>query len=231
MNTFKSKTGFSLRAETGFSIPELMVVVTIIGILATLAMPRLRAFIARARQAEAKTLLAQIHTLQQSHQNLNDTFARWASTAKIGKGGSCTFSAGAGTCTGVTGTAPTDQGACTSAGGTWNVTTPGPFELGFKPPNCGDLRYGYWIEQGVDGNGIERYLAFAFAPSDATDRIYPTCDGKKSGRTDTINHPIAGTWTGSTRPTEQATATTGGDLQAISEDKARFHSDIIPNCE
>jgi type IV pilus assembly protein PilA len=46
----------------GFSLTELMVVVAIIGILATMAVPQVQKFMARARQAEAKTQLGSIYT-------------------------------------------------------------------------------------------------------------------------------------------------------------------------
>lgn len=51
----------------GFSLVELMVVVAIIGVLASLAVPRFKTFQAKARQAEAKTNLAHLYTLQQSY--------------------------------------------------------------------------------------------------------------------------------------------------------------------
>lgn len=46
----------------GFSLTELMVVVAIIGILATMAVPQVQKFMARARQAEVKTSLGSIFT-------------------------------------------------------------------------------------------------------------------------------------------------------------------------
>lgn len=46
----------------GFSLVELMVVVAIIGILATMAVPQVNKFMAKARQAEAKTNLTMIYT-------------------------------------------------------------------------------------------------------------------------------------------------------------------------
>ncbi len=58
---------FKAKHEQGFSLVELMVVVGIIGILATLAMPRFKQFQAKAKMSEAKSLLNHIYTLQQSY--------------------------------------------------------------------------------------------------------------------------------------------------------------------
>ena len=50
------------KSQLGFSLVELMVVVAIIGILATVAVPQVNKFIAKARQSEAKTNLAALYT-------------------------------------------------------------------------------------------------------------------------------------------------------------------------
>lgn len=55
-----------LQSKSGFSLVELMVVVAIIGILATIAVPNFQRFQARAKQAEAKTELSGIHTAQKA---------------------------------------------------------------------------------------------------------------------------------------------------------------------
>lgn len=62
------------RNEAGFSLVELMIVVGIIGILASLAMPKMQIFMAKARQSEAKGILANVFALQQSYVVENNTY-------------------------------------------------------------------------------------------------------------------------------------------------------------
>lgn len=50
----------------GFSLVELMVVVAIIGILASVAIPSVNKYMAKARQGEAKTNLGSLYTAQKS---------------------------------------------------------------------------------------------------------------------------------------------------------------------
>ncbi len=52
--------------KAGFSLVELMVVVAIIGILASIAVPNFQRFQSKARQAEAKTQLGGIYTAQKT---------------------------------------------------------------------------------------------------------------------------------------------------------------------
>ena len=49
---------------SAFSLVELMIVVAIIGVLAALAVPRFQTFQAKAKQAEAKSNLSRIFTLE-----------------------------------------------------------------------------------------------------------------------------------------------------------------------
>lgn len=61
-------------AQKGFSLVELMVVVAIIGVLASLAVPKFQVFQAKAKQSEAKNNLSHIYTLEQTYFGDWDTF-------------------------------------------------------------------------------------------------------------------------------------------------------------
>lgn len=61
--------------ESGFSLTELMVVLVIIGVLVLLALPRLLPVVTKAKTTEAKLMLKQVHTLQQTYKFENDRYS------------------------------------------------------------------------------------------------------------------------------------------------------------
>lgn len=56
----------SRTSQSGFSLVELMVVVAIIGVLASIAVPSINKYLAKARQSEAKTNLSSLYTSEKA---------------------------------------------------------------------------------------------------------------------------------------------------------------------
>jgi len=75
----KRRTYFS---NHGFSLTELMVVLVIIGVLVLLALPKLLPLVTKAKTTEAKLMLKQVITLEQSYKFENDRYS--ASLTDIG---------------------------------------------------------------------------------------------------------------------------------------------------
>ncbi|NOS78731.1 MAG: prepilin-type N-terminal cleavage/methylation domain-containing protein, partial [Nitrospira sp.] len=65
----------TLVSRTGFTLIELMIVVTIVGVLASVAMLSYRHFTKKAQSVEAEVALTEIHRLQQLHHAQSGSFA------------------------------------------------------------------------------------------------------------------------------------------------------------
>jgi type IV pilus assembly protein PilE len=59
----------------GFSLTELMIVLVIIGILVLLALPKLLPIVTKAKTTEAKLMLKQVYTLEQSYKYERDRYS------------------------------------------------------------------------------------------------------------------------------------------------------------
>ena len=72
------KVGVELHTDhngkNGFTLIELMIVVVIIGILASLALPRFMRTSVKAKQSEAKLNLKQIYTMENAYRQEKDTY-------------------------------------------------------------------------------------------------------------------------------------------------------------
>ena len=66
---------FIRRNEKGFTLVELMIVVVIIGILASIAIPKFSALISKTKVTEAKQILRQIINLEKSFYQINSLYS------------------------------------------------------------------------------------------------------------------------------------------------------------
>jgi prepilin-type N-terminal cleavage/methylation domain-containing protein len=64
----------NLKQNRGFTLIEVMIVVVIIGILVGLAIPRYTRATVKAKQTEAKLILKQIYTMQQTYREEYDSY-------------------------------------------------------------------------------------------------------------------------------------------------------------
>ena len=218
MKHFQNK-GLSLRSLAGFSITELMVVVVIIGILSAMAVPRIRQFIASARQGEAKTNVGLISKLQHLHMSAHERYLAMGVVPSGDNTGS--------TDTGAVGYVDTDITDATAGTRSCNDTV--ARRIGFRPSGCNEFRYSYWVRVGTY-NGIDRFMVGAYAPSSTDARIFPTCDGSTVGDTATartgitLTHSITGA-------SALNIATPGhGDMWAMDDQRRLYSDDIITVC-
>ena len=70
------KRFIKIHDQKGFSLTELMVVLVIIGVLVLLALPKLLPLVTKAKTTEAKLMLKQVYTLEQSYKFENDRYSQ-----------------------------------------------------------------------------------------------------------------------------------------------------------
>ena len=117
----------------GFSLVELMVVLSIISIVAGLAIPKFKTFQARTKQTEAKVHLKFIHTLQSAYFSENDSYSPpEANTTSYNAGGKYFDNLNGDPVT-----------SCNVISSNY---------LGFKFTDCTKIRYNYFIRVLNDGN-------------------------------------------------------------------------------
>lgn len=207
----------------GFSLLELMVVVAILGVLATVAVPRFNIFRARARQAEAKTNMGVIFSLQESfaieHESYyNGDNTTWGGTRMNRR-----------------------QDADGYRGG-GNPPECRANKLGFRLANCEKSRYGYFM----GGANETEWLAVAYAPSDTNaggKRIFPGCDGTQGqGQATAQGQPGASRagasanlqciQTFNNNQTRMQRGAQGGDAWCIDQNRnLENYFDIVERCE
>ena len=134
----------SEEGKKGFSIVELMVVIVILSGLTMLGLSRYYAFITKGRQAEARLNLKAIADLQETWRYENERYNAEGKSTGVGA-----FSS--------------DQ--CSTSNNGEQMKN----ELGFRPKDCGELRYGYWWTGGTTGE------AFAESTTRDTKFIFPGC--------------------------------------------------------
>ena len=122
--------------KSGFSIPEVVVVVATIGVLGALVYSRYNYHVAKSRQAEAKNNLIHIASLQKAYLLEHHKYAILSTREGTGWKG-----------VGLRRNRRPKQYAC-------STSRPGEEmlnDLGFRPRNCTELRYEYWTAAGFIG--------------------------------------------------------------------------------
>ena len=136
--------------QQGFTLLELMIVLIVLGILVSMAVPTFNSIMVAVRRGEAKANLAHIESLQAIFKVSSSSFTYGTIPLNnpVGYGGEC--------------------------GGTGSGWTN---EIGFRPQKCSELRYRYW-SVGSGSGGSSSFTAIAYGASDQHGKwIYADCDG------------------------------------------------------
>lgn len=140
-----------MKAQKGFTLIELMIVVAIIGILAAIAIPAYQNYIARSEAATGLAAIAPLKTAVEDYyaQGRNEasisitTLGSAATASPLGQITNTTFTSGAGTLVFTFGAGGGNSGVKTNTktitlarntSGTWTCTT--TLDQEFKPRNC-----------------------------------------------------------------------------------------------
>ena len=213
------KTGqrkFSVRSSVGFSITELMVVVVIVGILAAMSLPRMRVFIASARQGEAKANVGLIAKLQHLHMSAKESYVDMGTP--VGDGATAVAAAG------------THGRVGYIANGTANkCDNDKAMKIGFNPNGCEDFRYSYWVKTGT-WDGVDRFVVGAYAPSASDARIFPTCDGSKREGTSTARVKVKLEHSKKASSGLEVEGPLNGDVWSMDDERSLQSNSIITVC-
>lgn len=114
-------------SREGFTLVELMVVVAIIGVLASIALPQYSKFTAKARQSEIRVALGAAYTIEQSFTTENSTYSACLGQLGFNRDGAKLYY-GIGITGGTTGCGPggglsCDGYAFTNAAGSFTVAS------------------------------------------------------------------------------------------------------------
>ncbi len=88
-----------LKNKNGYSLVEIMIVVSIIGILSAIAIPRFQSFQRRAKQSEAKTMLSALYSAQKVFRTEHDSYYSNLLVVGLEPEGSLRYTIGFGTVT------------------------------------------------------------------------------------------------------------------------------------
>ena len=164
-----------MKRNKGFSLVELMVVVGIMGILASIAIPRFQTYQAKAKRTEAQSLLGQIFTLMTVNYNDYGTYSynhnSQITATKVDTAGKQSYYGR------LTSTTANCNFADITATGNWA----GKIGFSVSPCNSGNQKempfYAYWIYSIADTT----FLAIAQAPEGVVNK----CD--TAGMTDELS--------------------------------------------
>lgn len=102
-----------MKGNKGFSLIELMIVVGIIGILSTIALPKLNVFMAKSKQSEVKTSLDHMYTLEVAYYGDNSVYGDHTAIGFTGITGARYAYTAAVTAAGFTATGTNSKGGAT----------------------------------------------------------------------------------------------------------------------